>query len=70
MGLLDGLLTFGVGAGLVAYYYAIYDEYDDESLVDEFCRLWKLKHNYDSSDDDEIRLNVVKMVIDKRGLFD
>ncbi|WP_294411154.1 hypothetical protein [uncultured Ruminococcus sp.] len=70
MGFFELLGAIGQAAGVFTYYNSIYDAYDDEDLVDEFVRLWKLKYNLDSSEDDELRLSVVKLIIDKRKLFD
>ena len=38
MGILDALLGFGTAAGVFVYYRSIFNEYDDESLVDEFFK--------------------------------
>ena len=70
MGFLDGLMALGQAAGIWSYYYSMYSNYDDEDLVDEFCRLWKLKYNYEASEDDKIKLTVIKCIIDKRQLFE
>ncbi len=70
MGILDALLGFGTAAGVFVYYRSIFNEYDDESLVDEFFKLWRLRYSCAYSDDDEIRMQVIKTIIDERGLFD
>ena len=70
MGFLDSLLSFGAAAGVLAYYRSMYNDYDDEALVDEFYRLWKRRYNYESTDDENIKYQVVKLIIDSRQLFD
>lgn len=48
----------------------MYNEYDDESLVDEFYALWKRKNSYISSDEEDLKYIAIKGIIDERRLFE
>lgn len=66
----DVFLEFGKLAGTLAFYRSMYNEYDDESLVDEFYTLWKRKNNYISSDEEDLKYLAIKGIIDERRLFE
>lgn len=66
----DAFLEFGKLAGTLAFYRSMYNEYYDESLVDEFYTLWKRKNNYISSDEEDLKYLAIKGIIDERRLFE
>lgn len=69
MGFFDELLELGKILGTCGFYRSMYKEYDDESLVDEFYALWKRKNNYTSSQEDDLKYEEIKSIIEERKLF-
>lgn len=69
MGFLDDLLGLGVAAGLFKFYKAKYNQYGDEELFDEFVTLWKWSYNEIADEEDEIKKEVVKLILQERELL-
>lgn len=69
MGFLDGLLSLGAAAGMLKFYKAKYEQYGDEELFDEFVKLWKWSYDGIADEEDEIKKDVVKLILQERELL-
>ncbi len=69
MGFLDGLLSLGTAAGLISFYKAKYKQYVDEDLFDEFVNYWKLSYNGLADEEDEIKKDIIKLILQERELL-
>ncbi|MBR6624247.1 MAG: hypothetical protein IKK91_10195 [Ruminococcus sp.] len=69
MGFFDGLLSLGAAAGMLKYYKSKYKQYEDEELFDEFVKLWKLSYEGIADEEDIIKKDIIKLILEERELL-
>ncbi len=65
----DVCADIGMISGTLSFFIRMYNEYDNESLVDEFYVLWKQIYNELASPDEVLKYMAIKLIIDERELF-
>lgn len=65
----DVCADIGMISGTLSFFIRMYNEYDNESLVDEFYVLWKQIYNELASPDEVLKYMTIKLIIDERELF-